>query len=250
MHTHRPVRLQRTLQAPRCAESTRETILKKLRDWVELPLPPPSQPNHPQPKLPPSSGCTAALAQANPPSPSPSQNNSKSPTTSPRPFSSSLSKPRETTETGSSPPSSISSLGSTAHMRRRSSTSLGGTRIYSQTPRSTSESPLHRTPDRLTCRRAVDPSTFPRLIVIDGLDECKDTDTQCDILAIIAQTILAGLPYPFRFLVASRPEGHINRTFDTNKYIKQIPVQKYDLSKDSDASKDIRTFLQQEFETM
>ena len=94
----------------------------------------------------------------------------------------------------------------------------------------------------------VDPSTFPRLIVIDALDECVyDKQTQCDILVIIAQTILSGLPYPFRFLVTSRPEGYISRTFEFNKYIRRIPVQKYDLSKDPDASQDIRTLLQQEF---
>lgn len=95
----------------------------------------------------------------------------------------------------------------------------------------------------------VEASTLPRLIVIDGLDECKDINIQSEIISIIAQSI-PDLPYPFRFLIASRPETHINQTFISDKYVKKIPIQKYDLSKDSDASKDIRTFLRQEFKKL
>ena len=53
---------------------------------------------------------------------------------------------------------------------------------------------------------------------------------------------------PCRNLPGTPPfQTQLYRTFNTNKWIKQIPVQKYDLSKDSDALKDTRTFLQQEF---
>ena len=93
-------------------------------------------------------------------------------------------------------------------------------------------------------------SILPRLFIIDGLDECKDSDAQSDILSILAQYIPL-IPFPLRFLVASRPEGHINRSFDTNRFIKQLPsLLKYDLSKDSDASKDIHTFLKREFDNL
>jgi hypothetical protein len=129
-------------------------------------------------------------------------------------------------------------LGPAAHMRRKSSSSLEGLRKYSTGLGTTDESPHHRSFDRPACRRG-------------GSLQIPEVD--CDRRpgrAIIAQTVLRGLPYPFRILVSSRPEGHINRTFDTNKWIKQIPVQKYDLSKDSHASKDIRTFLQQEFDKL
>ena len=91
--------------------------------------------------------------------------------------------------------------------------------------------------------------THPRLIIIDGLDECKDQDVQCDILQVIAKAI-PDLPYPFRFFVTSRPEAHLVRTFDTNAAIKQVSVTRYDLSKDSDANRDICTFLNQEFEKL
>ena len=50
--------------------------------------------------------------------------------------------------------------------------------------------------------------SHPRLIVIDGLDECSDLDIQCDLLRIIIGAI-PHFPYPLRFLITSRPESHI-----------------------------------------
>ena len=91
--------------------------------------------------------------------------------------------------------------------------------------------------------------THPRLIIIDGLDECKDQEIQCDILQVIAKAI-PNLPYPFRFFVTSRPEAHLVRSFDNNPAIKKVSVTRYDLSRDSDANRDIRTFLNQEFEKL
>ena len=81
-----------------------------------------------------------------------------------------------------------------------------------------------------------------RLVVIDGLDECLDTNIQCDLLRIIGRAI-PHFPYPLRFLITSRPESHIARVFqhDLGK------VDQYDLSDDSDAEKDIRRFLEAEF---
>ena len=83
---------------------------------------------------------------------------------------------------------------------------------------------------------------YPRLIVIDGLDECKDPDTQCDLLRIVAIAI-HHFPYPLRFLITSRPESHITRAFQHDLG----QVVKYDLSDDSYADKDIRNFLEEEF---
>jgi hypothetical protein len=84
--------------------------------------------------------------------------------------------------------------------------------------------------------------SHPRLVVIDGLDECLDSNTQCDLLRIIAITI-PHLPYPLRFLITSRPESHITRAFqqDVGNWAQ------YDLSNDSDADEDIRNFLEGEF---
>ena len=84
--------------------------------------------------------------------------------------------------------------------------------------------------------------SHPRLVVIDGLDECADSNIQCDLLRIIGSAIPHS-PYPLRFLITSRPESHITRAFqhDIGK------VAKYDLSDDSDADQDIRRFLQAAF---
>ncbi|KAJ7074629.1 hypothetical protein C8F01DRAFT_31304 [Mycena amicta] len=56
----------------------------------------------------------------------------------------------------------------------------------------------------------------PRVVVIDGLDECDSNlkDAQTRIIKIIFQILLAtGLPH--RFLICSRPEPHIRETFDS-----------------------------------
>jgi len=247
---------------PRCAESTRENILKKLRDWVEATSTPT-------------------------PTPSPNPNNTGRPTTpNPNSFSSSFFWLHGGAGAGKSALAqslaeqlkesnnlAASFFFFSIEASRNNGDRLFPTIIYQLTrihaeyekkvidqlrrnqdifsrPRDQQMRVLFTDPLIALHSERVDPSTFPRLIVIDGLDECKDTEHQSEILETIAQIILCNLPYHFRFLVASRPEGHINRAFDTNKFIKQIPVQKYDLSKDSDASKDIRTFLQQEFKRL
>ncbi|KAJ7074564.1 hypothetical protein C8F01DRAFT_1043818, partial [Mycena amicta] len=54
----------------------------------------------------------------------------------------------------------------------------------------------------------------PRVVVVDGLDECDSKDAQTRIIKIIFQILLAtGLPH--RFLICSRPEPHIRETFDS-----------------------------------
>jgi len=82
----------------------------------------------------------------------------------------------------------------------------------------------------------------PRLVVIDGLDECTGPETQCDLLRIIAHA-LPHLPYPLRFLITSRPESHITSEFQYNLG----NAARYNLSDDADADKDIRRFLEEEF---
>ena len=82
----------------------------------------------------------------------------------------------------------------------------------------------------------------PRLVVIDGLDECLNSEIQCDLQQIIASAV-PHFPYPLRFLITSRPESHITYTFQ--HIIGE--VAQYNLSNDSDADKDIRHFLDGEF---
>ena len=53
----------------------------------------------------------------------------------------------------------------------------------------------------------------PRILIIDGLDECNDPDKQCGILDVLCR-VLQGLPVPFALIIASRPEHHIRGAFD------------------------------------
>ena len=248
---------------PRCAESTREIILKKLTNWVQSPAPPSRNdrnPNstsaHPPTHIPKgllssffwlygAAGVgKSAVAQ------SLSEQLKKTGDLGASFFFFSIEASRNNGDKLF--PTIIHQLTrvNTAYEREVIHQLRRNQDIFSRS-REQQMQVLFTEPLMSLHAKGEDASKFPRLIVIDGLDECKDTESQCDILSIIAQTILAGpLPYPFRFLVTSRPEGHITNTFKFNRYIRQIPVQKYDLSKDSDASKDIRTFFQQELEKL
>ena len=56
-------------------------------------------------------------------------------------------------------------------------------------------------------------SHWPRIFIINGLDECEDPDKQCGILDVLCR-VLQGLPAPFALIIASRPEHHIGGAFD------------------------------------
>jgi len=83
------------------------------------------------------------------------------------------------------------------------------------------------------------------LVVIDGLDECLDPDTQRQILNMLCDEIHE-YRLPIIFLVASRPEHAINTVFNS-KPMAGIYARLYldDTFKPDD---DIRTFLTDSFE--
>ncbi|PPQ93107.1 hypothetical protein CVT25_003087 [Psilocybe cyanescens] len=55
---------------------------------------------------------------------------------------------------------------------------------------------------------------FPKLIIIDGLDECNGADIQNTILNTISNALQHHpLALPFRLLIASRPEYHLATSF-------------------------------------
>ncbi|KAL0564745.1 hypothetical protein V5O48_017293, partial [Marasmius crinis-equi] len=55
----------------------------------------------------------------------------------------------------------------------------------------------------------------PNLVIIDGLDECSDEDTQSRILSTIASAYQQQSRFPLKFLICSRPESWIREAFDT-----------------------------------
>ncbi|KAF5348102.1 hypothetical protein D9756_010793 [Leucocoprinus leucothites] len=69
-----------------------------------------------------------------------------------------------------------------------------------------------------------------RVVIIDGLDECRGTAEQCEIIKIIA-TSARKRTTPFRWFITSRPEDSISRTMNSavvspvHSYIK-LPVSR------------------------
>ncbi|KAK1233134.1 hypothetical protein PQX77_003774 [Marasmius sp. AFHP31] len=60
------------------------------------------------------------------------------------------------------------------------------------------------------------PPKTPDVVIIDGLDECSDEDTQLRILKAILSLFQQDSHFPLRFLICSRPEAWIQEAFVDN----------------------------------
>ena len=88
-------------------------------------------------------------------------------------------------------------------------------------------------------------SNWPRLIVIDGLDGCDNTEIQISILKVIAE-LARYRPFPFAIFLSCRHELHIRNTL-TDQLLSGL-ARKTDLSNSRyDSESDIRRFLESEF---
>ncbi|KAF5309936.1 hypothetical protein D9619_010222 [Psilocybe cf. subviscida] len=90
---------------------------------------------------------------------------------------------------------------------------------------------------------------YPRLILVDGLDECNDRTVQKDLILCIGLAVRQ-LSIPLRFVIASRPESHILATFELDPAFQGpdgVIVTKKNLGEDEDADEQIATFLLKEF---
>ncbi|KAF8153427.1 hypothetical protein B0H34DRAFT_105261 [Crassisporium funariophilum] len=85
----------------------------------------------------------------------------------------------------------------------------------------------------------------PGLIVIDGIDECSDSQSQRTILKALSVAV-GGLSYPLFFLIASRPELHIRDSFDSQNLA--LITFRMPLDDSQLPSKDIELFLLSKFE--
>jgi len=85
------------------------------------------------------------------------------------------------------------------------------------------------------------PRSLPRLIVIDGLDECVDPAGQRDILETITFLITTYPHSPIRFLVCSRPESKIKNVIHGVRM--NAIVFTISLSDNHAASEDIELYL-------
>ena len=94
------------------------------------------------------------------------------------------------------------------------------------------------------------PFNYPRVIMVDGLDECleartlsQDAERQREVLQVL-YLVIKLLPAPFYLLIASRPENHIQSMFHT---ILQDIASSIMLNDSYNADDDIRTFYVNKF---
>ena len=85
----------------------------------------------------------------------------------------------------------------------------------------------------------------PLVFVIDALDECGSTRNRPGILK--ALTDAAREASWLKIIITSRPEVDIQRFFDSLSHLSQL---RRDLARDQEASADLRTFAQNEFDSV
>ena len=89
-----------------------------------------------------------------------------------------------------------------------------------------------------------DTKQWPRVIIIDGLDECHDPSIQCSIISVLSAA-LRRITVPILLFIASRPEAHIRHTFNVLNKSHASHHIVLDDSYKPDA--DIKTFLLSRF---
>ncbi|KAF8813230.1 hypothetical protein BYT27DRAFT_6380376 [Phlegmacium glaucopus] len=95
-------------------------------------------------------------------------------------------------------------------------------------------------------QRPVD-SELPKLIILDGLDECGTAEAQQYILKVISDSILK-FPIPLFFLISSRPEQAIRDSFN-DQHLLELTVRLV-LDEKYYPDDDIRLFLVESFESV
>jgi hypothetical protein len=84
----------------------------------------------------------------------------------------------------------------------------------------------------------------PAIIIIDGLDECEDHDSQRDILKLVVR-VSTDPSVPFRFIIASRPEHQICSTFNEEPFLST--TRRLVLDEEYDSASDIESYLHDKF---
>ena len=87
---------------------------------------------------------------------------------------------------------------------------------------------------------------IPKLFIVDGLDECDDSQAQVAILDAISRS-LHKYNLPIIFLVVSRPEQHLVTFFNSNKLLKSIH-RRLALDDAYEPDSDIRLFFSDKFD--
>jgi len=93
-------------------------------------------------------------------------------------------------------------------------------------------------------------TSYPTLIVIDGLDECAGLADQDEIIRIIGD-VVQKIRLPLRFLIASRPEPNVCAAF--KKLRSRLPMDSLStllLTEDVLTRRDIRTYFERKFDEL
>jgi hypothetical protein len=85
----------------------------------------------------------------------------------------------------------------------------------------------------------------PTIIIIDGLDECEDFNSQRDILTLIGQVTMDS-DVALRFIIASRPEHQICDMFNKEPLFSR--TRRLVLDEGYDTAADIERYLREKFE--
>ncbi|KAF9442937.1 hypothetical protein P691DRAFT_779149 [Macrolepiota fuliginosa MF-IS2] len=84
------------------------------------------------------------------------------------------------------------------------------------------------------------------MILLDGLDECNGEEAQCEIILLIGKFVLQYPTSPLIWLIASRPEPHIQDTFSEEEL--QLSYGEVQVLVDSDeARSDVQKYLRDNF---
>ncbi|THU83107.1 hypothetical protein K435DRAFT_766070 [Dendrothele bispora CBS 962.96] len=91
---------------------------------------------------------------------------------------------------------------------------------------------------------------LPKVVIIDGLDECQGSDSQRRVLTTILSQLVddKGRPrfrIPLRFLIASRPEPQIRNIFNKPEYLDI--TTRTELGDNYSTSRDIERYLRDSF---
>ncbi|KAJ3563477.1 hypothetical protein NP233_g8915 [Leucocoprinus birnbaumii] len=82
----------------------------------------------------------------------------------------------------------------------------------------------------------------PLLIIIDGLDECRDSKAQCELINLIRSEVERGEDIPLLWMVLSRSEWHLKSV--VANVDRPVPCQQVEIPADSDEARpDVRRLL-------
>ncbi|KAJ8073658.1 hypothetical protein PM082_011936 [Marasmius tenuissimus] len=84
----------------------------------------------------------------------------------------------------------------------------------------------------------------PSIVIIDGLDECSDEETQLHVLSTIQSAAQQSPRFPLRFMICSRPESWIRQAFAADP-LREL-TRRISLD-ESNADEDILIYLLHEF---